>query len=337
MAEAAPQGRHAADAAASPTAAPCEPFGVRLACAMAERGPLCVGIDPHPSLLDAWGLPDTAQGLETFSLRVLEAAAGRAATVKPQVALYEAYGSAGFAVLERVLREAADAQLLSIADAKRGDIGSTMAAYASAWLSDDSPLAADAVTLSPYLGFESLRPALDLARETGRGTFVLALTSNPEGASVQHVGGTNSVAGGILAAVARENGADRAGRGTAASSSEGPRGVDRGHGGNRDQIVTSPDGPGSLGSCGVVIGATVGEALDRLGLDLRTLNGPILAPGYGAQGADADAVATVFGQVRGTVLANSSRGVLAHGPDARSLGEAIERASEDLRGALGSR
>ena len=252
MTEAAPRGRHTADSAdgatppSVPTAAPREPFGARLARAMSERGPLCVGIDPHPSLLDAWGLPATAQGLETFSLRVLEAAAGRAATVKPQVALYEAYGSAGFAVLERVLREAADAQLLSIADAKRGDIGSTMAAYASAWLSDDSPLAADAVTLSPYLGFESLRPALDLARRTGRGTFVLALTSNPEGASVQHVGGTGSVAGGILAAVARENGADRAGHGAAASS-EGSRGVDRGHGGNRDQIVTSPGGPGGLG------------------------------------------------------------------------------------------
>ncbi|MBX7557647.1 orotidine-5'-phosphate decarboxylase, partial [Streptomyces sp. tea 10] len=127
---------------------------------MTVAGPLCVGIDPHPSLLDAWGLPATANGLERFALGVLEAAAERCAAVKPQVALFEAYGSAGFAVLERVLRESRAAGLLSIADAKRGDIGSTMAAYASAWLSDDSPLAADAVTLSPYLGFESLRPAL---------------------------------------------------------------------------------------------------------------------------------------------------------------------------------
>ncbi|RLY94990.1 orotidine-5'-phosphate decarboxylase [Kocuria tytonicola] len=339
MTEPAAGDRHDADSlddAATSAAAPREPFGVRLARAMAERGPLCVGIDPHPSLLDAWGLPATAQGLETFSLRALEAAAGQAAAVKPQVALYEAWGSAGFTVLERVLREAADAQLLSIADAKRGDIGSTMAAYAAAWLSDDSPLAADAVTLSPYLGFGSLRPALDLARRTGRGTFVLALTSNPEGAGVQHVGGADSVAGGILAAVARENGAERAGD-DAASSSEGPRGVDRGRGSNRDQIVTSSDAPGGLSSCGVVIGATVGEDLERLGLDLRILNGPILAPGYGAQGADADAVATVFGQVRGTVLANSSRGVLAHGPSVRSLREAVERARGELSEALQER
>ena len=331
MAERSAQG----DPGAGGTQASREPFGVRLQRAMHRFGPLCVGIDPHPSLLDAWGLPATAQGLETFSLRVLEAAQGRAATVKPQVALYEAYGSAGYSVLERVLREAQDAQLLSIADAKRGDIGSTMAAYASAWLADDSPLAADAVTLSPYLGFESLRPALDLARRTGRGTFVLALTSNPEGASVQHVGGSASVAGGVLAAVARENGAE-APVGGAASSPGGVRDAAGHPASNRDQNVTWPESP-DLGSCGVVIGATVGEALERLGLDLRALNGPILAPGYGAQGADARAVAAVFGQVRGTVLANSSRGVLAHGPDARALADAVERAGAELAEALQDR
>ena len=306
-----------------------EPFGSRLQRAMAERGPLCVGIDPHPGLLDAWGLPRTAQGLETFSLRVVEAAAGRAAALKPQVALFEALGSAGIAVLERVLAESTAAGVLSIADAKRGDIGSTMAAYATAWLSDDSPLAADAVTLSPYLGFESLRPALDLARATGRGTFVLALTSNPEGASVQHVGGEDSVAAGILSAVAHENRAPGA-RGPAASSSAQASGQGPArHTDDRDQIVTSA-GTGGLGSCGVVIGATVGEAMSRLGIDLRELNGPVLAPGYGAQGADAAAVASVFSQVRGTVLANSSRDVLAHGPDVRALGEAVTRSAEEL-------
>lgn len=139
-----------------------------------------------------------------------------------------------------------------------------MAAYATAWLSDDSPLAADAVTLSPYLGFESLRPALDLARATGRGTFVLALTSNPEGASVQHVGGEDSVAAGILSAVAHENRAPGA-RGPAASSSAQASGQGPArHTDDRDQIVTSA-GTGGLGSCGVVIGATVGEAMGRSG------------------------------------------------------------------------
>ena len=321
------------------------PFGARLERAMTVAGPLCVGIDPHPSLLDAWHLPATAQGLERFALRVLEAAAERCAAVKPQVALFEAYGSAGFAVLERVLRESREAGLLSIADAKRGDIGSTMAAYASAWLSDDSPLAADAVTLSPYLGFESLRPALDLARETGRGTFVLALTSNPEGASVQHVGGTGSVAGSVLAAIARENATAQPRPGTASSSPDGSTapsdgataaavrgvtGANTGAGNNRDEIVTSPS-VATLGSCGAVIGATVGEALASLDIDLSTLNGPILAPGYGAQGADAAAVATVFEHVRPTVLANSSRGVLRHGPDVPALRDAIDRSTEELR------
>lgn len=321
------------------------PFGARLERAMTVAGPLCVGIDPHPSLLDAWGLPATANGLERFALGVLEAAAERCAAVKPQVALFEAYGSAGFAVLERVLRESRAAGLLSIADAKRGDIGSTMAAYASAWLSDDSPLAADAVTLSPYLGFESLRPALDLARETGRGTFVLALTSNPEGASVQHVGGTGSVAGSVLAAIARENATAQPRPGTASSSPDGSTapsdgaaaaavrgvtGANTAAGDNRDEIVTSPS-EATLGSCGAVIGATVGEALASLDIDLSALNGPILAPGYGAQGADAAAVATVFEHVRTTVLANSSRGVLRHGPDAPALRDAIDRSTEELR------
>ena len=321
------------------------PFGARLERAMTVAGPLCVGIDPHPSLLDAWGLPATANGLERFALGVLEAAAERCAAVKPQVALFEAYGSAGFAVLERVLRESRAAGLLSIADAKRGDIGSTMAAYASAWLSDDSPLAADAVTLSPYLGFESLRPVSRARSSTGRGTFVLALTSNPEGASVQHVGGTGSVAGSVLAAIARENATAQPRPGTASSSPDGSTapsdgataaavrgvtGANTGAGNNRDEIVTSPS-VATLGSCGAVIGATVGEALASLDIDLSTLNGPILAPGYGAQGADAAAVATVFEHVRPTVLANSSRGVLRHGPDVPALRDAIDRSTEELR------
>ncbi|MFD1213412.1 orotidine-5'-phosphate decarboxylase, partial [Arthrobacter sp. GCM10027362] len=177
-----------------------ESFGQRLRAAMRSRGQLCVGIDPHPGLLAAWGLADDAAGLERFSLTVLEAVGEQVAALKPQVALFERHGSRGLAVLERVLARAAEASVLTIADAKRGDIGSTMAAYADAWLRDGSALAADAVTLSPYLGYESLRPALDLARDTGRGVFVLALTSNPEGASVQHAGGADSVARRIAAA-----------------------------------------------------------------------------------------------------------------------------------------
>ena len=162
------------------------PFGARLVAAIDERGPLCVGIDPHPGLLQAWGLPTSVAGLERFALTVVEALAPTVAVLKPQSAFFESYGSAGIAVLERVLAEARQAGALVLLDAKRGDIGSTMSAYAAAYLTDGSPLAADALTVSPYLGFGSLLPAVDVALAEGRGLFVLALTSNPEGRTVQH-------------------------------------------------------------------------------------------------------------------------------------------------------
>jgi orotidine-5'-phosphate decarboxylase len=263
---------------------------------MADRGPLCVGIDPHPALLKAWGLNDDAEGLERFSLTVVEAVGSLAAAVKPQVALYERHGSAGMAVLERTLAAAAAAGVLTIADAKRGDIGSTMAAYADAWLRDGSSLAADSVTLSPYLGFESLRPALDLAAEYGRGVFVLALTSNPEGASVQHVGGSDSVARRITEAAAAEN---------------------------RRYA-------GTFGSVGLVVGATVGGALQDLKLDLEAARGIILAPGLGAQGATAADLRATFGAAYSQVLGTSSRDILSAGPAVGGLREAAQRTLEPL-------
>ena len=187
--------------------------------------------------------------------------------------------------------------MLSIADAKRGDIGSTMAAYADAWLRDGSALAADSVTLSPYLGFESLRPALDLAADAGRGVFVLALTSNPEGASVQHVGGADSVARRIVRAAAEEN-----------------------------QRYA-----GDLGSVGLVVGATVGTALADLDLDLAAVRGPILAPGLGAQGATAADLRRTFGSAYGQVLGTSSRDILRAGPQPAGLREAAQRTLDELR------
>ncbi|MFI7482329.1 orotidine-5'-phosphate decarboxylase [Kocuria sp. M1R5S2] len=286
-----------------------DPFGARLGRAMDEHGPLCVGIDPHPGLLDDWGLPPTAEGVRSFTLTVLEAAAGHAAAIKPQVALYEPYGAAGFAVLEELFDAARGAGLLTVADAKRGDIGSTMEAYAAAWLGEGSPLAADAVTLSPYLGFESLRPALDLAARTGRGTFVLALTSNPEGPSVQHVGGTASVARGVCEAAAAEN---------------------------TRRLGDAPALPREgLGPCGLVVGATVGDAPGRLGVDLAAVRGPLLAPGYGAQGARAEELPGVFGVAAGQVLAASSRAILREGPGVPALREAVRRSAEELAAALG--
>jgi len=273
---------------------------------METAGPLCLGVDPHPGLLRQWGLSDTPAGLEAFSLTALEAAVGpegpRVAAIKPQVALYERHGSAGLAALERLLAAARDARVLTIADAKRGDIGSTMDGYAAAWTSDPSPLAADAVTLSPYLGFGTLVPTIRAAHEAGRGVFVLALTSNPEGREVQHVGegsAEGSVARRIAAAAAAENAALR--------------------------------GDDAWGPVGLVLGATVAAEADRLGLDLPALGGPLLAPGFGAQGATARGMRADFGTAWPQVVATSSRGILSAGPSVASLVDTIEANRAALR------
>lgn len=289
--------------AAAPARAP---FGRRLRSAMAQAGPLCLGVDPHPSLLRQWGLPDTPAGLEAFSLTGLEAAVGpdgpRVAAIKPQVALYERHGSAGLAALERLLAEARDAGVLTIADAKRGDIGSTMDGYAAAWLDPASPLAADAVTLSPYLGYGTLAATVERAHACGRGVFVLALTSNPEGASVQHAGAAEpegAVAARIVAAAAADN----------ARLAEGA----------------------DWGPVGLVVGATVADRAAGLGVDLAALRGPLLAPGFGAQGATAAGMRDGFGSAWPQVLATSSREILRQGPDVTSLTRAIEAARRALQ------
>lgn len=312
------------------------PFGARLAAAMEAVGPLCLGIDPHPGLLKDWGLDDTPAGLEAFSLTALEAAVDGGsplvAALKPQVALYERHGSAGMAALERLLAEARDAGILTIADAKRGDIGSTMAGYAAAWLSDASPLAADAVTLSPFLGFESLRPALDLAAETGRGVFVLALTSNPEGASVQHVGHDDgSVASSAPLAA---SGASPADGGTPGPDPAAPAGTSV-----AARIVGAAAaenarvaGEERLGPVGLVVGATVAEQARTLGIDLAAVRGALLAPGYGAQGATAEGMRTGFADAWPAVLATSSRGILRAGPTVGGLAEALRSTLADLEG-----
>ncbi|GEK19992.1 orotidine-5'-phosphate decarboxylase [Cellulomonas xylanilytica] len=277
------------------------PFGARLAAAMDASGPLCVGIDPHQSLLEAWGLPDDASGVRSFALRVLEAVGGRVAAVKPQAAFFERHGSAGVAVLEEVVAAGRDTGTLVIVDAKRGDIGSTMGAYADAFLRDGSPLAGDALTISPYLGFGSLDPAIDLALSSGRGLFVLCLTSNKEGHEVQHARTDDGVT--VAARVAARAGALN-------------------------------EGVEPLGSIGLVVGATIGDAARRTGVDLAAVNGPLLAPGVGAQGGGARELAQVFGAARRQVLASSSRGVLAAGPDVASLRAAARRASDEAAAAL---
>ena len=220
------------------------PFGARLHAAVQARGPLCAGIDPHAALMLDWGLADDVAGLERFALTAVEGLAPHVAVVKPQSAFYERFGSRGIAVLERVVTESRAAGALVLLDVKRGDIGSTSQAYADAYLDQTSPLAVDAITASPYLGFGSLTPMIDTARHHGAGVFVLALTSNREGPEVQH-----------------------------AVTDDG-RPV-----GSRmlDHLRSLNGAAEPLGSFGAVVGATVDG-----GGESYAINGPLLAPGYGA-------------------------------------------------------
>ncbi|MBD8058780.1 orotidine-5'-phosphate decarboxylase [Cellulomonas sp. JH27-2] len=276
-------------------------FGARLAAAMDERGPLCVGIDPHASLLAEWGLDDDVDGLRTFALTVMDAVGGRVAAVKPQAAFFERHGSRGLAVLEEVVAAGYASGTLTIVDAKRGDIGSTMGAYADAFLRDGSPLAGDALTVSPYLGFGSLDPAVEAALATDRGLFVLCLTSNKEGAEVQHARSEDGAS--VAATVAA-----------------------------RAAVLNKGADP--MGSIGLVVGATVGDAASHTGTDLVAVNGPLLAPGVGAQGAGARELTTAFGSARRQVLASSSRGVLRAGRDVTALRAAADEAIREASSAL---
>lgn len=277
-------------------------FGARLASAMAELGPLCVGIDPHAGLLERWDLPDTPGGAREMGLRVVEEVAGRVAAVKPQAAFFERHGPAGGVALQDVLAAASSAGLLTILDVKRGDIGSTMAAYAQTHLLDSSPLPADAITVSPYLGPDSLTETAQLAASTGRGVFALALTSNPEGHVVQHAGGSGaSVAGEVVRWAGEQN---------------------RRHAG-------VPPGP-----VGLVVGATIGSAPADLGLDLLGCGGILLAPGIGAQGAGPHELREVFGPARGRVLAAVSRSVLGAGGAPGAVRRAAEEARDLVTSAL---
>lgn len=266
-------------------------FGARLQEAVQARGRFCVGIDPHPELLRAWALPDDPAGLERFARTVVEAVGREVAVLKPQAAFFERHGSRGVAVLERTIAAAREAGALVLLDAKRGDIGSTVQAYADAYVDPSSPLGADAVTAVPYAGYESLRPLLDTALAHGNGVFVVTLTSDRHGEEVQRArtaaGGT--VAEAILGHVRGEN---------AAGEAAGP--------------------PGSVGC---VVGATISPG----GYDLD-VGGPLLAPGIGAQGAGPDDLRRVFGPALPAVLPSSSREILRHGPDTQALRAATLRA-----------
>jgi orotidine-5'-phosphate decarboxylase len=267
-------------------------FGSRLSDALADRGRFCAGIDPHPGLLDQWGLTDSVNGLEKFALTAVESFANVVPVIKPQSAFFERFGSRGVAVLEQVVEGAHELGCLVLLDVKRGDIGSTAQAYADAYLDKNSPLYVDAVTVSPYLGIGSVDPLVDTALANDAGVFLLALTSNPEGPQVQHAITTDgrSVAGVVLDAVASRN-----------------AGVE------------------GLGSVGAVVGATVELPAD-VGIANLDVGGPLLVPGIGAQGGTLDDVRRVFGAAARNVLPTSSREILAAGPAKAALHDAALQA-----------
>ena len=278
-------------------------FTERLVARSQQTSPLCVGIDPSSALLEAWGLPDEPASLAIFGRTVIEAVCSVAVAVKLQVAFFERHGAAGYEALASLVEYATTSGLLVIADAKRGDIDSTMEAYGEAWLSDASPLAVDAMTVTAYLGLEAMGNVIDRATTSGRGLFVVVASSNPEGRTVQEatIGLGERVEEHLLAVLGRCN-------------QQEMTALDRRH-----------------GSLGAVIGATRTSS----DLDLPSLAGPVLVPGLGAQGATPDDVATLTrGCFEGAVLASASRSILAAGPDRRSVSAAAQLLADELRQAL---
>lgn len=276
---------------------PAATFGTRLRVALDARGPLCVGLDPHPSLLAAWELADDPGGLERFTGTVVDALADRVAVLKPQSAFFERHGSRGIAVLERVVAAARAAGAIVLLDVKRGDIGSTMQGYADAYLDPASPLHCDAITVTPYLGFGSLVPALDTAAKHGSGVFVVAMTSNPEAEQVQEAGCADgrTVARTVL-----------------------------------DQVASCNVGAVPMGDVGVVVGATVRSQP----YDLTALNGPLLAPGLGTQGGRPEDLPRIFGAAMANVVPSVSRELLATGPGIDALRDSAARFGDACRDAL---
>jgi orotidine-5'-phosphate decarboxylase len=303
-------------------------FGVRLTAAIGSRSALCVGIDPHAATLAAWGLGRDEAGLTAFGATLVDAAAGRAAVVKPQVAFFEAAGVAGYRALDATIRRARDVGLLVVADVKRGDIGTTGDDYALAWLDRDGPFAADAMTVSPYLGYGSLAGTVDVARRNGAGVFVLAATSNPEARELQTAvlaegpWAGRSVAAGIVLSVADDNrtATERA----RVASGQRPRSV-------ADDNRAGGDQP--LGDVGLVLGATLD--LDDFGIDAAAIGtSPVLAPGFGAQGARIEDLRALYGSRAEQVLVSESRGLLTDGPE--GVATLVADRAERIRAALGA-
>lgn len=280
-------------------------FGLRLKNAMAKYGSLCVGIDPHRKMLLNWGYKMDAQGAELFSMRMLQAMNGRAAAVKFQSSMFERYGSKGFAALERVLYAARQMDVITIVDCGHGGLSTTISALADAYFKPDAPLLTDAITLLPYYGARSMGGLINEALNNGRGVFIASLTSNREGASLQ----------------------------TAIRQTGSYRGTTVAHGIAQTAQIFNNNTKG-MGSVGLIVGATIGDWMNGGGIDLTSFTGPILSPGYGWQGAEANDLKTVFAGTHGNVLVTVSRSIASHGPDIGALSTATERIAWDIRQAL---
>jgi orotidine-5'-phosphate decarboxylase len=264
-------------------------FTERFAFLRERRGPFSLGLDPSPALLNAWGLEDSVEGLRHFCLITFDAAADQLSAIKPQSAYFERFGSKGIAVLETCIAAIRDRGSLALLDVKRGDIGSTNAAYAQAYLDPRSPLKSDAITVHPYLGFHALAPMVEQANKSRSGLFVVVLSSNPEGKLIQgaRVFPDTTVVESLCDAIRATN------------------------------QTLCPDAVGPIGAVVGVIAEGASETVERLPRSL------ILAPGLGAQGGDFATIAKRFQGAKERVLPVSSRGVLSQGPDVKRLREAI--------------
>lgn len=249
---------------------------------------LCVGLDPR------LGAYRDFEHLQAHTLEVLEATAPYAACIKPQLAFYEALGLNGYLLLQTLCAAARSMGLPVLLDGKRGDIGSTAEAYAQGWLTGQH--AGDALTVNPFLGFETLTPFLDAARANGGAIFVLVKTSNPDQGDLQGDGISEKVA----AEVTRLN------------DQEG----------------------GEYGSVGAVVGAThPGDLAHFRALMPRAI---LLLPGLGAQGARAADLAAAFHPDGTGALASASRGVqYAQGLDVLASREAARAFRDELKAAQG--
>jgi orotidine-5'-phosphate decarboxylase len=264
-----------------------------------SRSPFCLGIDPTPQLLKAWELPDNAEGLARMCETIASAAQDRLAIVKPQIAFFERFGSKGIHVLEKLIESFHERGTLVLVDGKRGDIGSTVEAYAQAYLGPASAFRADAITAHAYLGFGALEPLLDRAVEVGAGVFVVVRSSNVEGIALQN-------------AVLRNDGR------TVADSLS-------------DMITefNEQTSGSEIGPIGAVVGATIEN--DLLSTLERLPRSLILAPGIGHQGATFDDLRKRFQTHAARAIPSSSRAVLDRGPDVEQLHAEISKQCEAAR------